>query len=474
MNNQIRIGNDYLAKGDLLNAQKIFVQSLKNDPNNGAGYLGLGKVAKAALQYDQAINLLQKACHLLDKQPEPLLELADAFGIVHATEDAQTVLRYAYENCSQNKAVLAALIQHYIATAQNTQALPLLWSQIRSADPEFSAYGWLDLIRTQVTPLNPDEWALLMSSYASSTPASQQRMLLDYALGQAYDKLKNYPKAIEHLQMANAYQLTLCPYRTEQMSAFFSTLSDSYQQVAFAQKKSNDNTYAVTPVFILGLPRTGSTLLEQMLCQHSDINSCGEQAYLSQYSVPFLEKMTQLSYPELASKLSEFDTSKVSEHYLKLIKIGLNEAFIINKLPANFQNIGLIYQLFPNAKVIHITRQIKDVSLSIYKNYFYENEPYFCDIEEFDKYVSFYQQQMQFWEALIPNRILTITYENLAAEPKQVIKNVLNHMGLEWQASCVTAIDGKGTINTLSAAQVRKPIHHKSIGQWQNYKALFN
>ncbi|MDO6693796.1 sulfotransferase [Aliiglaciecola sp. 3_MG-2023] len=474
MNNHIRSGNDYLTKGDLINAQNVFVQLLKSEPNNGMGYLGLGKVAKAAFQYDQAINLLQKACHLLDKQPEPLLELADAFSVVHAPEDAQTVLRYAYENCPQDKAVHSALVQHYISTAQNTQALPLLRSQITSTDPVFAAYGWLDLIRIQGQPLSNDQWQLIHISYQSSTANSHHRMLLDYALGQAYDKQKNYSQAIEYLQKANAYQLTLCTYRTEQMSDFFSTLRACYQKVSFAKDSANPLRNRVTPVFILGLPRTGSTLLEQLLCQHTEVATCGEKAYLSQFSVPYLEKMTQLAYPHLASKLAELDTSKVSEHYIKLLSMGLNEPFIINKLPANFQNIGLIYQLFTNAKVIHVTRNIKDVSVSIFKNYFAENEPYFCDLDEFSKYVSLYKKQMQFWEALLPNSILTVKYEDLAAEPKQVINKVLKYIGLEWQDSCVTAMDGKGTINTLSAAQVRKPIHNKSIGQWQNYQGLFN
>jgi len=254
------------------------------------------------------------------------------------------------------------------------------------------------------------------------------------------------------------------------LQPFFGQLEKSF---ASPHKFSIENVSSnqLKPIFILGLPRSGSTLLEQMMANHLEIETAGEVNYLSSEVVTQLQKMTGKPYPLDIDKLSSKQYQQLGKIYLsELKKHHPNSEYIIDKLPSNFQSLGLIKRILPDAVVIHITRQPEAVAISIFANYFAENEPYFCDLNEFAEYYVSYKKLMDFWKEEQQDNFLEISYETLVLSPKKAITKLLESFGLHWQERCLDFHTNSRTITTLSSNQVRKPLYKSSLNQWKHYQ----
>ncbi|WJG10731.1 tetratricopeptide repeat-containing sulfotransferase family protein [Aliiglaciecola sp. LCG003] len=468
----INQGFAHLQQHHLSQANACFMQVIKQDHSNGMALWGLAKIAFLTFQYDKSIGLYQQACQQLAEHCAPLLELAEAFNQVHAQTDALTVLEYAIKTFPKDELVRSHLAQQHIQMGKLAEAEQGLRQLLHSENPIVRGYAWLDLCRVKNANMAATDVTKLIKEQQLAPVNSQQKMLLDYALGNVFDQQKDYSRAAVHLKRANKFQKSLCDFSTCEMEPLFNAIVQSYQPC-----RGNDETQAqpdkITPVFILGLPRTGSTLLEQMLCQHSDIATVGEQTYLSDFVVPFIESQAKQPFPMFAQSVSSETLKLAAQRYLDVVSTNLKQGFIINKLPANFQHVGLILQLFPNAKIIDIRRDIEDVALSVFKNHFAENEPYFCDVSEFNLYAKMYHNMMEKWQEIFPNKIFTPSYEQLVTQPEKSVRACLEYLGLAWQPECLSSHNNTtAAVKTLSAVQVREPINAQSIGCWRNYGTL--
>lgn len=438
--------------------------------------------AFANQHYDQAVELYTQACHLLPDNVEPLLSLASAFVQVHSQSDALTVLEYAVHRFPNNMLASYQLAQLFTERGNFEKAIEKL-TQITESDNAntLSAYAWLDIVRLTGKSLSTQEFdksiQQLLQALDKSFSADEQTMVLNFALGQLFDAKQDYRNAQKYLIKANQMQLSSCSFRTADMQPFFMSIKTAFNQQMLVRSRSWHRAIQqeITPIFILGLPRTGSTLLEQMLIQHTKINSIGEQTYISEELAGFVQNQTNADFPEFAGLIDSNIALQGADIYLSCIAAHrLPGEFVINKLPANFQSIGLIKMIFPNAKIIEMRRNAHDVALSIFKNFFAENEPYFCDLAEFFKYNALYEELMTHWKSSIPDQICSIDYETLVNTPEQTLKDVITFCGLEWQDACLTDYDSGKNVTTLSAAQVRKALSTSSINAWKNYSELFS
>lgn len=299
-----------------------------------------------------------------------------------------------------------------------------------------------------------------------------QQMQLHYALGKAYDDLGLFEKAFQSLSLANKIQLKKCQFRVSQMKPFFQQLMASFESLN--SKISNQigvlENHQVTPVFIVGLPRTGSTLLEQMLCQHSEVGTIGESNAVAAFIASGIHKLTNQAFPNGLDKVTSQQWQLLGDNYLNHIRQTCGQKpYVINKLPANFQSIGMIKKALPDAIIIHMTRTPQAVALSVFKNYFSANEPYFCDLQEFFDYRELYLEVMAYWKKYFKDSIIELNYEQLVVESESTLKHVLKQCKLEWQPSCLDFSQTKSQVRTLSDAQVRRPLYQSSLDAWQNY-----
>ena len=494
---QLSIAKDAVAKDDFQRAFTLFSELQKLDPKRGDVCFYFGSALLSVEEFDAAVQQLSLACQLLPTHHEPLFKLADAFETVNSVTDVETVIKFALAQFPEHPEVIYRAANFYREVGQLGKADKLASECIvYSNDKLLSSYAWLlKLNLGQMQDINQAYEALSAINnnksrtvnisnnipHNSSDSATDKKleMIVNYALGRYFELVNKTAQAFRHWKIANSLQLSMCDYRVNDLSALFTAIKANSNK----PKTHSGKNSGFTPIFILGLPRTGSTLLEQMLCQHSDVSSLGEQPIIANQVANFAAHHAQQPYPLFMPELSTPKGHEICQQaaniYEKAIrKRQLKTPFVIDKLPANFQSIGFIKSIFPHAKIIHLTRQFADTGLSIFKNHFAANEPYLCDLKELSAYHQLHHTLMQHWEEVYPNEIFEIAYENLVSQPHVSIQQVLTFCGLSHQQQCWQSNNDDNDkhkalrmIKTLSSAQVTEPIHQRAIGQHSKYAA---
>jgi hypothetical protein len=236
---------------------------------------------------------------------------------------------------------------------------------------------------------------------------------------------------------------------------------------AYADAGSDDDT----PIFIVGMPRSGTSLVEQILASHPKIFGGGEFLTLGsiiQRLAGFPEKAPRLS--DIVSALSKEQITKIGEDYIAEVRRASADArHITDKLPGNFARIGVIALALPKARIIHVRRAPADTCISIFRNEFGSLHTYAYDLAELGRYHRHYQRLMAHWHRVLPGRIYDIDYERLVADPQGESRRLVAYCGLDWSDDCLRYFDTRRSVRTVSAAQVRRPIYSDSVGAAARY-----
>lgn len=289
-----------------------------------------------------------------------------------------------------------------------------------------------------------------------------------YALAKENEDLGNYKQSIEALIKGANARSSLLQYDVQ---ADVTTM----HQVANTMCAFEDNDTAATDhhdgrIFILGLPRSGTTLVERMLVSHKSTESLGE---LTDLVVALTKTIGKVSDKEdLIIRSPQMDYSEMGQYYMSsTAQRSLTDATIlIDKTPANFLYIGWIALAIPNAKIIHLRRNPMDSCYAMYKTLFRMGYPFSYTLEDLGAYYVAYHDLMAHWRRELPGRILDVDYESLVAEPEVQSQRIFAHSGLEWDASVLDFHKSKAPVATASAAQVRQPIYKSSVGKWRHYE----
>ncbi len=461
VNQHLQRANACAEQGDIASAAFAYQQALALAPGCEPAWRGLADLYRAIDRLDKSVECLQQACELRPDWAN-LSALGECFNQLSHWMDATKVYQFALSQAPESAKRQYAYALQLINTAEAATATPML-DKLKDADhSRLSAYAWMARIRLTPAPQLPDLTDALKQHYAAArNDDPEAKMVLAYALGLAFDGLNQQRQAADHFQVANALQHNSCSFSTAQMGPLFAALKAQYPDLSALS--SADSQQAVVPVFILGMPRTGSTLLEQMLIQHPAIQSVGEVNYLGNSVVRMLEHGTSAPFPACASRASKAQLNQAATRYLQCLdQHQFSARYIINKLPANFQNIGLIMQLFPNARIIDIRRNAKEMALSIYKHHFASSEPYFCDLAELHLYYRHYQDLMAHWQGLFPAAITGVQYESLIAAPEQELRRLAAFLGCGFDPACLTPHKTRGYVATLSATQVKQPVYSRA------------
>ncbi len=460
-----------MRQNQLLKAEELLRALLAEHPNHPQALYSLAQIGIRSGVPEQVLPTLVHCVDRLPKEPGPLLLLAQVSADLAMPDRASTcyqLLLKRFPNWPHGYFSYAGFLQ---TQGQLAQAKTLLLKVVE-LDPEHSgAYlalaGASSLIEQEslVAPMTQ----LLDTLNRNPDSKNLKQIQLHYGLGKAMADRSEYREAFEHWRHANELQLQACQFRVAQMQLFFEKLKEEFSSL---QNRPSQvcQSGKLTPIFLVGLPRSGSTLLEQMLSRHTKIETAGEVHYLADVLVRKLEELTKKAYPQDLRKIPQERILQLGESYIsKLQSHHPQSNFIIDKLPANFQSIGLIRKAFPHAIIIHLTRHPVAVGLSIFRNYFLANEPYFCDLDEFAQYHKLYRELMEFWQSSSPDNYYEMSYESLVDSPKEQLFRLLDFCGLEWQDECLEFYKATGTVNTLSVNQVRQPLYQTSTDDWKNY-----
>ena len=310
----------------------------------------------------------------------------------------------------------------------------------------------------------------------SSIINDQDRMYLGYALGKAYEDIKAYDKSFENLKIGNSLKRAASRFSIDEVKATVDEIIETFSKDVFENTLSTQTEHS--PIFIIGMPRSGTTLVEQIIASHSEVIGGGELTLLrdvitghgdANISVVQLSKSGK-SYPEGVLTVSASDLSKMGQAYMDLAagRLGTTGSFT-DKMPRNFFFAGLIKLILPDAKVIHCKRSPLDTCLSCYSIHFPYGQEFSNDLSELGQYYREYDRLMAHWKSVLGDWVLDVEYENLVTDPKSGTERLLNFCELPWQDACLEFHKTDRQVTTASAAQVRQPIYKSAMKRWQHF-----
>lgn len=297
---------------------------------------------------------------------------------------------------------------------------------------------------------------------------------LHYNLGRLYDKNKQYNQAFKHYQFANNSENVI--YRQNLNEEYTANIIDTYtpdnlKNLQYASLKSE------RPVFIVGMPRSGTTLVEQILASHKDIHGAGELPDMSEIYTSFIPTEFDYveEYPAYINKLTTEQLNITAQHYLDKLESHSPTALrVTDKMPQNFLQLGLIAQLFPQARIIHCHRHPLDTILSIYFQDFSKGHNYSFKLENIYHYYQQYQALMAHWKKTLKLNILDVSYSNMVDDFENTCRGLIEFVGLNWDKQCLDFHKSKRAAMTASYDQIRSPIYKSSINRWKNYEEFLD
>jgi tetratricopeptide (TPR) repeat protein len=301
---------------------------------------------------------------------------------------------------------------------------------------------------------------------------AEQRMHLGFGLGKAMEDIGEYDRAFDYYKSANAYKREQCSYSIEREGKRFDEIKQAYSGKLFEQLSSSGSTDS-TPIFIVGMPRSGTSLVEQILASHVDVYGGGELMLMAETAREILGSNTQADLGASLASISVETLKSSGEDYVRKLRSRSQSALrITDKMPGNFEFIGLIKLILPNAKIIHCRRGAEDTCLSVYKNYFSSRGHYYAyELSELGHFYREYQSLMEHWSDLLPGFVYDIQYEDVVANQEQQARALLAHCGLDWDPGCLDFHTTARSVRTASAAQVRQPIYDTSVAVWKRYES---
>ncbi len=292
-----------------------------------------------------------------------------------------------------------------------------------------------------------------------------------FALGNIYSDVKTFNKAFEHYDKANILKRKAIIYDSQKYTAYVDRLIEAYSKGYF-QKITACGSDSELPVFIVGMPRSGTTLVEQIISSHPQVYGAGELASFERFEEAIAKQFKASDpYPECMPLCNESITLKFSKKYLEELRNYSHDAKrITDKMPVNFTRIGLIKTLFPKARIIHCQRNALDTCTSNFLNYFAVGNEYSFDLSELGQYYLDYERLMAHWGSLFPSEILGVQYEELVMNQEKISRQLIEYIRLEWDDRCLDFHKNKRAVNTFSSMQVRQPIYTHSMNRWKHYE----
>jgi tetratricopeptide (TPR) repeat protein len=305
--------------------------------------------------------------------------------------------------------------------------------------------------------------------FSNLQTSKTNRLMLGFALGKIFEDLKSYKKAFEYFAAANQLKRQTFTYSIESDEHIYENIIATFDLSYFSTRK-NLGSSDPTPIFVIGMPRSGTSLVEQILSAHSEVHGAGELPDLS--NICFSNgSLVNENFSNIAGNLNFEEFRVMANKYLERMRMhSANALYITDKMPENFFYVGMIKVMFPNAKIIHCRRDPMDTCLSNFKNNFEIETNYAYDQSELGRYYIAYAKLMAHWRQVLPEFIYDVQYEDLVAHPEQEIRRMLSFCDLEFDASCLNFHQSKRTVKTASLFQVRQPLYNSSVKSWMHYE----
>ncbi len=331
--------------------------------------------------------------------------------------------------------------------------------------------AWYALANLKTYTFSDEEIVIMREQAAREDLAIMDRVHLSFALGKALEDRKEYGDSFGFYETGNALKRAQTRYSADAMAQEFARQKEVCTVDLFAEHEGSGHPLP-DPIFILGLPRAGSTLLEQILASHSQVDGTLELPNILALAHRLRgRKAGHSRYPEVLHDLSDEQLSEFGRQFIEDTRVHRQGArFFIDKMPNNFRHIGLIHLILPNAKIIDARRDPMDCCFSGFKQLFAEGQDFTYGLTEVGRYYADYVDLMDHWDAVLPGKVLRVQHEDVLDDLEGQVRRMLDHCGLEFEEACLDFHKTDRAVRTASSEQVRQPINRKGQGAWKPYE----
>ena len=501
---QLATATQLFSRGEVEKAEQLCREALKKKPDDVNGLRLLASIASKMEQKEDAIVLLERAVELKPKFAGAWADLAESYSEIEnygkALDAVQRVIQLQPElpfGFMIRGSILGKMSDHDGALQSYQDALDIepdhmgsnmglgnVLKTVGRHDESVTAYKKCIEIQplfaeaywslANLKTYNFDDSEILeMENYVTNDvmPVSN-KAFFHIALANAKEKQKKYEEAWEHFETGNNFRRQEEIYDSVQTQVTHDQLIEVFNE-ELVQSTKGKGCQSDSPILIVGLPRSGSTLIEQILASHSKVEGTKELPDLSLLARKLTQSRPQgVKYPYAVKDMSDNELSEFGEDYLTTTKrYRTNKPYFIDKMPNNFANIGFLKMILPNAKVINAQRNPLDSCISSYKQLFYKGQSWSYDLFEIAEYYLEYQRIMDHWHTIFPGEILDLKYEALINDQKSETERLLKYCGLDWEEACLKFYETKRSINTASSEQVRQPLYKEAMYAWKNYES---
>ena len=477
-------------------AERILKSHLKENPSDAAAIRMLAELAARLGRMGDAEKLLRRAVELAPGWIPPKANLALVLARGGRPAEAMSLIDEVLAaepddigHMNLKAATLGRLgdfeqaMGLYEEVLERRPKLPRVWTSyghmlktVGRLDDAIAAYrrailispslgeAWWSLANLKTVKFDDQDVSAMKAALETPRLETQDRLHLEFALGKAMHDAGRAAEAFSHYERANALRLKHEPYAPQVVGSHVDRSIAVFTRAAFDDRPGGFE--APDPIFVVGMPRAGSTLVEQILSSHSLVEGTSELADL-----PMLARSIG-KYPEGALQLTESERRSLGAHYLErtAVQRRTKKPFFIDKLPNNWMFVPFIHVILPNAKIIDVRRHPIACCLSNFRQHFAHGQSFAYDLEHLGAYYSNYVRLMAHIDQVLPDRVHRVIYEQLVDDTETAVRNLLDYCGLKFEPACLEFYRNERAVRTPSAQQVRRPIYRESTEEWRTYE----
>jgi len=452
-------------------AEAWYRRTLALRPDHPGVLMNLGNALHGQGRFDEAVACYRQALALAPDYPEAHLNLGNA---LKSLGDSAAALE-EYQRALALRPDLAEAWNnrgHIFQEQGNLAEAMAAFDRALAIRPDYAEahYNRAELKRFRAGETDLATLEALVAGAAGQPPG--QAVFLHFALGKALEDAGELPRAFEQFLRGNALKRRHLTYDEAATRALFRRIAAVFDTDLFERRRGAGEPSS-RPIFVVGMPRSGSTLVEQILASHPEVLGAGELGALAAVADHLsCDADRPLAYPEAVPTLEPAALGRLGRAYLaQLPPLAAGQTRITDKMPANFLHIGLIRLILPNARIIHTVRDPLDTCLSCFARLFVDHQEFSFDLAELGRYFRWYRALMAHWRTVLPeDAILDIRYEDVVDDLETQARRLLAHCGLPWDRRCLAFHQTRRPIRTASAAQVRQPLFRSSLDRGQRYR----
>ncbi len=454
--------------GHLDEAERLLRRAIKLKPGYDDAGLSLARVLKENDQLEEAVNCTTQVTRVSPRNPLAHYLHASMLALMRRYEDAIEAYRESIRLRTYNPGAWVGL-GHLLKTLGRQEEGIAAYREALRLRPGFGEVWW-SLANLKTFRFSDADLAAMERGLEDAAEDDDDRVHFLFALGKALEDRGDFDTAFARYSEANSSQRLRLLYDPVETEDKHERIRETFSAEVLATQvtQSADET---VPIFIVGLPRSGSTLVEQILASHPLVDGTAELPDLARVIAAVSRRHADVHYPEAVTRLDAVELHELGLMYLERTRRHRSgRPFFTDKMPNNFSGIGLIHLILPQARIIDARRHPLDSLFGCYKQHFALGQSFTYDLVELGEFYLEYRRMMEHWHAVLPGRVLELRYEDIVREQEVMTRKLLDYCGLPWDPRCLRFHETERAVHTASSEQVRQPLYASSVNHWRNFR----